>query len=853
MATYRQNVTQSVAPAMATAPNVTALANTIAATNASDAQATANLLKLAGGTMWAAYTGKQEADLEKALKSETDSFQQTLNDIKSADTANKASVERMRTEVQGARKDYYGASILSGVDPETAKNRALQVGGTQESSVLAEYRLAQEKIMAARDAMPQRQHEFMQRSETILKEYIAKLPGMANNFRQIAEEVTGKRGLDLYSVNRLYEDVNFIERKNQEAQKQQQEMQAKMMTAYVNDRKSGGVSETQAIAEYQGLDTSSRMELANLAVAKNNAKANAEASMKVGGEKLQNYITYKAAEFDTTIMEAQGAVFAQLSKLGISKTQIMTGTIPDHIKSNPEYVKIMDSAGTQILNILEAQYKSANADVEKQLLNNVIDSGMARTAKKDLDTWYADKQKFYTENKNSPLLAFVGNDDPTKVAQQRLTLINTFSQTLQLPPDVVMELMSVDEKTFNTTATRYPMAKQQLMYLRELSSAALRGVSNDEWTSLLKKVDSYKSGGITEIPKNSQDAGAALIDINKRSADLTTKVQTNQPIVFNEVFELANSAMATPANAETFFKKSDKVVDIALGKLPTEEKQALVATVNQKANSYVYGVKGFGDDAKTKLTQYVNAPLSEQLRNVANPPTFVFKDATGNSALSMTKEMTPKANLNDVQMRMFETYKKTGLGGDDLNKRLAHIDSVLRIQSKTTGTPINELRKNFIMTFNQAGMPSDVATKDFVNAANTTTDTGKYGLRNDGTAKGSGWLGELKIPGTNSVATEYSIGVNINGKEMEIPTIVPTLTKAELNQLLVDIKNNKQPSKAIVDKAVAFAKERVKAGKSPFAEQGDTIGTTETPTKTNTTAPVRGNDILNSLKALQGG
>jgi hypothetical protein len=549
-------------------------------------------------------------------------------------------------------------------------------------------------------------------------------------------------------------------------------------------------------------------------------------------------------------MQAQGAVFAQLNKLGISKTQIMTGTIPDHIKANPEYVKIMDNAGTQILTILESQFVAANNDITKQLQSNVIDATAARAAKKDLDTWYAEKNKFYTENKNSPLLAFVGNDDPTKIAQQRLTLVNTFSQTLQLPPDVVMELMSVDEKTFNTTATRYPMAKQQLMYLRELSSAALRGVGNEEWVSLLKKVDFYKTGGITEIPKTNQDAGAALVDVNKRSADLNTKVQTNQPIVFNDIFELANSGMATPANAETFFKKSDKTIDIALSKLPPEEKEALVTSINQKTNTYLYGVKGFGDDAKTKLTQYVNAPLSQQLRDVANPPTFTFKDATGNSALSMTKELTPKAGISAVKMRMFDTYKKTGLMGDDLNKRLAHIDSVLRIQSKTTGTPINELRKNFIATFNQAGMPSDVATKAFVDAANTKPQEPNYGLRNDGTKKGTGWLGELKVPGTNSVATEYSIGVNINGKDMDIPTLVPTLSKAEINQLLVDIKNNKQPNKAVVDKAVAFAKERVKAGKSPFAEQGEAIANKDMSTTNN--APTAGNDILKSLQLLQG-
>jgi hypothetical protein len=250
------------------------------------------------------------------------------------------------------------------------------------------------------------------------------------------------------------------------------------------------------------------------------------------------------------------------------------------------------------------------------------------------------------------------------------------------------------------------------LYLRELSSAALRGVGNEEWIGLLKKVDTYKANGITEIPKTNQDASAALINVNQNAAVLNTKVQTNQPIVADDIFNVAASGMASPANAETLFKKSDKTIDIAISKLSPEDKQALAANTNQKANSFIYGVKGFGDDAKTKLTQYVNAPVVPQLRDVANPPTFVFKDATGNSALSMTKEVTIKEGITDpAKISMFNTYKKIGLMGDDLNKRLSHIDSVLRIQSKTTGVPLADLRKNFIMTFNQAGMPSDVATR----------------------------------------------------------------------------------------------------------------------------------------------
>jgi hypothetical protein len=93
-----------------------------------------------------------------------------------------------------------------------------------------------------------------------------------------------------------------------------------------------------------------------------------------------------------------------------------------------------------------------------------------------------------------------------------------------------------------------------------------------------------------------------------------------------------------------------------------------------------------------------------------------------------------------------------------------------------------------------------------------------YGLRNDGTPKGAGWLGELKLP-NGGVATEYSIGVNIDGKEMEIPTLVPNLTQQEIDLMVNDIIPNKKKDipESIIKKAVAHAKSQLQKGEDVFA------------------------------------
>jgi hypothetical protein len=93
------------------------------------------------------------------------------------------------------------------------------------------------------------------------------------------------------------------------------------------------------------------------------------------------------------------------------------------------------------------------------------------------------------------------------------------------------------------------------------------------------------------------------------------------------------------------------------------------------------------------------------------------------------------------------------------------------------------------------------------------TEGFKYGNRPDGTPKGSGYLGEISLP-NGDVATELSIGVNMDGKEVQIPSIVPTLNPEQINY----IRNGGDPKDRldIVQTAVDHAKERMLSSKSPY-------------------------------------
>ena len=110
----------------------------------------------------------------------------------------------------------------------------------------------------------------------------------------------------------------------------------------------------------------------------------------------------------------------------------------------------------------------------------------------------------------------------------------------------------------------------------------------------------------------------------------------------------------------------------------------------------------------------------------------------------------------------------------------------------------------------------------------------QFGLRNDGkTHKGTGWLGELKLP-NGGVATEYTMQSDAvkdaDGKRIDFPTLVPTLTKDEVDMMVNDIiPNNKSVPDEIVQKAVDFARMRLANGMSVFANDGNASASENPP------------------------
>ncbi len=104
----------------------------------------------------------------------------------------------------------------------------------------------------------------------------------------------------------------------------------------------------------------------------------------------------------------------------------------------------------------------------------------------------------------------------------------------------------------------------------------------------------------------------------------------------------------------------------------------------------------------------------------------------------------------------------------------------------------------------------------------------EYGESPDGRTKGPGWFGPIKMP-NGADLTEWSVTTEVNGVEVSVPTVVPTLEKDELDLLVnaaqIGVENLNEEEKkslnAITDKAIAWAHARWKEGKSPYIMNGE--------------------------------
>jgi hypothetical protein len=729
---YRTDITQSIEPAMAN-PNTLAKVSEAQVAQVRSETAMAETFSRVGADIFSGVTkayGTQQAEkkvkaLGEDISTGVDDLRSQMDEIIAMDTSNKTKAELERAQMIGNEDEIRAGAMLASADPVIANQVANVFTTENENKFISNFREEQQRIMLARDAMPQRQHEMMLRSEALLKKAIAETPELANNFRQVAEQVTGKARVDLYSVNKLYEDINFIERQKQEAGKAAQKQEDMMRTAYVNDRKQAeNVSETQALLEWQQKTPKEKYELAQLSVEYANNAKKADDALKAGGYALTNLTTLAKLSFENELLGENTQIVSQLKLLGLSSSAIASGNIPPEIANSDEYKKLIDEGGTRILNLLDAQYKSMNDKLIEKIKSVPADASAVRQAQQDLESWYDKEKTYYTENKTSWLLATAAEPkDPLETMQKRFTFINTFVQTLGIPPDVASALiLNGDVKAFNNAVARYPTSARELAHIQALRKAALQQVSTQEFMQLAKDFDAYKVDGnkANKPPENISEATAVCMSY-EACADTTRKAAVDKNVVVEDPIGLVSDqvrfGLLSPAATERLLKSGLPTITAFINsRVPEADRPNVVNLINMSVESKVYGALSHGDVAKASFTEALAS--YDKYKDIGLTPRF--KDISGASPLTMIA--TPMKNVPPEKLSILQNWQRSlsnvpaSMG--NLQKQLQIIDDSLRVQAALTNVSIFDLRKNFIKTFTNPGSVSEaysVQTQAMVN------------------------------------------------------------------------------------------------------------------------------------------
>jgi len=290
----------------------------------------------------------------------------------------------------------------------------------------------------------------------------------------------------------------------------------------------------------------------------------------------------------------------------------------------------------------------------------------------------------------------------------------------------------------------------------------------------------------------------------------------------------------TPKQKSDFNVKALKLVqeNLAIGESVTQE--ALWKTYGQLHGLDV--IPGIGDKAGQFLLTDGQGNMYNQYAQKLKPAGGAKEKKSGLATKNRIKPgagaktkkpqigLSSKKNPQQKKQQSFQRSKITG----DPNKPVFDTKDITRAAKAIfkVGMKASDLadaaRAYLIKTKNKV---TDAAVNQIVKAAKAMTASQAkarkqsfsgpgYGKRKDGTKKGKGFLGELKRP-DGRVSTELSIGVTFDGKETEIPTLIPTLTQKEITLLL----RGDKPTREIVKKSVEHAKKRIRQGKSPFKEE----------------------------------
>jgi hypothetical protein len=521
-------------------------------------------------------------------------------------------------------------------------------------------------------------------------------PGLANSLRQVAMETTGIKDLDMYSVTNLYDEIDLVAKRQQQAQQAQAKAYEEGLKRFVKDT-ANAMSETQAAAAYASMTDDQRVQMAQDAFRTEQAKKTFKENLEAGGTAVENGVTSLVASLSTGNVDLMNAYRLKLKEAGIDEVALVSNRLTDEQRADPKIKALLNEGAAIHRNYIENGYKEALSLINA---NPNVDATSRRRSLEYLQNWR--NRTLEDLNKNGPMtilgaMVTANEKDPYQTLQARLGIVNNAITALNIPADVLQGLSAADPgRRGQNRALMDPVKLAAYDQLETLRNAAMGLVPDPEWWKLVEKTRILQNSPTVPVPVTRTEATATVLVSETAIKNMRDKAATGERDTASTLKALS-SGFALKGQGDDLLQMYSKALETQMRLIPQGERAAVMQQVASSFDASVYGATGHGDEVYNRVKA-----LEGQFALVNSKP--VFQDSSGTTplAIRLVGKGTP----------LREDYSKVALAEPSdkkVNAALASVDTAIRLRSLATGEDVRVLRKQFIDTFNK-GKPSEVFT-----------------------------------------------------------------------------------------------------------------------------------------------
>lgn len=617
-----------------------------------------------------------------------------FEDIKQGEFATQQAALAEEFEIAGQTLKAEGTAI---------KSMDFLNDGPPEESAVAAFKDRQKAYLEAAKQFPGKFKEMKQRSGALLKEYIAKYPGLADEFRKTSADITGIGRLDLENIRELYNDVEWLQKKQADeaaaSEKQLAEFKKAFVDTYERDNPGDRLTGLRLAEQITVNEMNAYTQRVSKAM---KAKAEFDEGLKRGDMQAGNIVAATKTEWNGVEANLTGPVFLLMRSKGIEPGAVSAESLDD-----PEVKKALGDTFAAVTRMrreyfnkrmkeLQAQIGSANAPAINQAIS-------------ELQAWYSGEEKKWNE-KNFFMnpLSFAQTGVDQEVFGKRLTNIERLLNVTGLAADQRIRdiIMNFDPNSqfFKSAVEERPHLAKVLPLLRQAVQKASYADSA-EYDSIVAEVTKamFNQPTMPAAPKTPAERAAAGLAAEACRFDMGNLVRgTLEPgkDPSNVVNCYLQNVLRTGAGAQVAAREVN-LAKQGIEKLPEQQRAASVQLFSQKVNQSIYGVNSDADIVKQRAMPSIQAGAE-----------VLFADPRG---------LTPlRLQATSVVPTMTGTPPQAAIGEVAPDVLLA-IDNKLRLEAEITGKPLTELRQNFMRVFNAEGMPSSTVVRQLSEAGSKST------------------------------------------------------------------------------------------------------------------------------------